>query len=158
MDLRESYLTKDSARLFTHYIAESQRCGFVGSVRSCHFFGFLMDGTTDAGNEEDEIIAIMGFCKDSGCNSGEVGSFARFFSVQVPTRADSDGLIVCLNQAVQLFGINSVLEKADVLGSRPILIGGGTDGASVNIAQQNGMQGKMQRALRFFGVGAMPTG
>ena len=52
-----------------------------------------------------------------------------------------------------------MLEKADVLGSRPILIGGGTDGASVNIAQQNGMRGKMQRHFRgFFGGGAMLTG
>ena len=29
----------------------------------------------------------------------------------------------------------------------PILIGGGTDGASVNIAEHNGMKGKMQREL-----------
>ena len=30
---------------------------------------------------------------------------------------------------------------------KPVLIGGGTDGASVNISEQNGMRGIMQRAL-----------
>lgn len=29
---------------------------------------------------------------------------------------------------------------------KPVLVGGGTDGASVNIAQQNGMRGMMQNA------------
>ena len=40
-----------------------------------------------------------------------------------------------------------MLDKGTVLGGKPILIGVGTDGASVNIAEQNGMKGKMQREL-----------
>ncbi|XP_064404677.1 zinc finger protein 862-like isoform X1 [Halichondria panicea] len=122
----------------------TQRNEFVNTIQSnLHFFSFLMDGTTDAGNVEDELIGIMGFCK----NKAEVGSFVRFFSIQVPTKANADGLIVCVKQALEPFGIDSVLEKADVLASRPILIGSCTDGASVNIGQRNGMRGKMQRAL-----------
>ena len=34
-----------------------------------------------------------------------------------------------------------------MLQSKPILVGGGTDGASANIADQNGMKGKLQREL-----------
>ena len=38
----------------------------------------------------------------------------------------------------------------------PLLVGCGTDGASVNIAEQNGMKGKLQAG--YTGHGAMPTG
>ena len=44
-------------------------------------------------------------------------------------------------------GVTNVLDKSNVLGAKPILVGGGTDGASVNIAEQNGMKGKLQREL-----------
>ena len=40
-----------------------------------------------------------------------------------------------------------MLNKGIVLGGKHILIGVGTDGASVNIAEQNGMKGTMQREL-----------
>ncbi len=76
VDLGQSYATKDSAKLFTHYIAESQRTAFMESLSTAHFYSFLMDGTTDAGNIEDELIVIISFCKDD--TAGEVGSFARY--------------------------------------------------------------------------------
>lgn len=43
-------------------------------------------------------------------------------------------------------GITDLLDQKNVLGlkEKPVLVGGGTDGASVNIAQQNGMRGMMQ--------------
>ena len=62
-------------------------------------------------------------------------------------KANANGLIACLQQALQALGVDNLLSKASVLGSKPILIGGGTDGASVNIAEQNGMKGKLQREL-----------
>ena len=117
-----------------------------------------MDGTTNAGNVEDELIVIMSFSKDD--KAGKVKSFARFFSIEVPKRADADGLIACLQESLRTLGIDDVLSKACVLGSKPILIGGGTDGAAVNIASQNGMKGRIAaRAtmyLGYSGVGAMP--
>lgn len=148
VDLGQSYTTKDSAKSFTHYIAESQRTTFINTLSTMHFYSFLMDGTTDAGNVEDELIVIMGFQKDDA--ACEVGTFARYFSLEVPTKADADGLIACLQQAVGAIGPlgeNSVLSKTSVLETKPILVGDGTDGASVNVASQNGMRGKMQREL-----------
>ena len=65
----------------------------------------------------------------------------------MPTKADADGLIACLQQTVQAVGVTNVLSKVTVLGAKPILIGVSTDGASVNVASQNGMKGKMQREL-----------
>ena len=145
VDLGHSYATKDSAKSFTRYIAESQRSAFMRSLSIVHFYNLLMDGTTDAGNVEDELIVIMTFCKDD--IAGEVRSFARYFSIEVPTRANASGLIACLQQTLQTLGVDNGLNKGIVLGGKPILIGVGTDGASVNIAEQNGMKGTMQREL-----------
>ena len=46
-------------------------------------------------------------------------------------------------------GIKNLCHKELVLhvANQPVDVGGGTDGASVNIAQQNGMKGKFQREL-----------
>ena len=107
-----------------------------------------MDGSTDAGNIEEELIVIMYCVKDEASES--IKSFARYFTIEVPKKADSDGLIECLGRALEKLGITNILDKESVLGvekDKPILIGGGTDGASVNISEQNGMKGKMQREL-----------
>ena len=51
------------------------------SLSNKRFYSFLMDGTTDAGNVEDELIVTMSFHKDDA--AGELGSFARYFSIEV---------------------------------------------------------------------------
>lgn len=50
---------------------------------------------------------------------------------------------------MHLLGIDDVLDQDSVLGvgTKPVLIGIGTDGATVNIGAQNGLRGQMQRAL-----------
>ena len=75
----------------------------------------------------------------------EMRSCTRYLSLEVPTRADADGLIKCLGNSLRILGIDNILDCASVLGveHKPVLIGGGTDGASVNIAEQNGMKGKL---------------
>ena len=148
VDLGQSYKTKDSAKNFTHYIAESQRQQFICSLSEAQYFSFLMDGSTDAGNVEDEVVALL-YCRKDDTTEA-IWSCARYFSVQVPEKADADGLVQCLGSALRELGIENVLDQASVLGadgSRPILVGGETDGASVNIAEQNGMRGKLQRAI-----------
>ena len=87
----------------------------------------------------------MTFSKDD--SAGEVKSLARLFSVEEPKKADTDGLIACLQEALRALGVDNVLSKTSVLRSKPILVGGGTDGASVNISGQNGTKGRMQREL-----------
>ena len=146
VDFGESYKTKHSAKIFTHYIAESQRQGFH-SLSTAHFFSFLMDGSTDAGNVEDELIVIL-YCKKDD-DKEEIKSCVRYFAVKVPKKANAGGLIECLGIALKEFGIEDILKRASILGveGKPVLIGGGTDGASVNVAEQNGMKGKMQREL-----------
>ena len=54
-----------------------------------------MDGSTDSGNVEDELIALL-HCQEH--DRAEIIRYnARFFSVVVPKRADADRLIECLS-------------------------------------------------------------
>ena len=147
VDFGPAYKTKDSAKNFTHYIAEAQRHNFMEALSLVPFCSFLMDGSVDAGRVEDELVVIL-YCKKDD-SSDEIRSCTRFFTVQVPSRADTAGLIECLGSALKKLGIDDILDQAKVLGveGKPILVGGGTDGASVNISEQNGMRGTMQRAL-----------
>lgn len=74
----------------------------------------------------------------------------RYFSLQVPQKSDAESLIKCLECGVKLLGIDTILDKAKVLGvadNFPILVGCGTDGASVDIAEHRGMKGRMQKEL-----------
>ena len=59
------------------------------------------------------------------------------------------GLMQCLCSALKSMGIENLLERVCVLSTRelPVLVGCGTDGASVNVSHQNGMRGKLQAAL-----------
>ena len=94
VELVNAYKTKDSARLFTNYIAQHQRNGFMATLCKAHFFSCLMDGSMDAGNVEDEILS---FC----IVSKMIKAKKCFFSVQVPKKADADGLIDCLGSVLQ---------------------------------------------------------
>ena len=45
--------------------------------------------------------------------------------------------------------MDDVLDRDAVLSGKPVLIGGGTDGASVNVGQHNSMRAKLQDALQW---------
>ena len=90
VDLGSGYMWPDSAKLFTHFIAESQRQVVLHSLSECKF-SFLMDGSTDSGNLEVELVFAV-FCKrdDSAC---EIRTYIRYLAVVKPTRADAEGLL-----------------------------------------------------------------
>lgn len=108
VDLGFSYKTQESAKTFSHYIVESQRPSFL-----C-FYSILMDGSTDSGNIEDELVLVQYLTQDQSVQ--EIRSCARYLSLQVLTRANADGLIQCLGDALQTLGIDDVLDRASVLG------------------------------------------
>ena len=59
VDLGQSYTTKDFARSTT---LQSQQLVITHSLSASHFYSFLTNGTTDAGNIEDELVVIM-YCE-----------------------------------------------------------------------------------------------
>ena len=74
---------------------------------------------------------------------------ARYLSVVTPNKADSDGLIDRLKEALVTLKIDDVLDRDDVLSGKPVWIGGVTDGTSVNVGQHNSMRAKLQDALQW---------
>ena len=148
VDLGFAYKNDVSAQSFTHYIAESQRIEFLRSFCSeSPFFSFLIDGTTDSGNIEDELIVVL-YCKKDDI-AKEIKSCARYLSVVTPDKANTEGLVKCVKKAMTRLKIDDVLDSDVVLSSKPILIGGGSDGASVNIGQHHSMKAQLQEGLNW---------
>ena len=148
VDLGFVYKTDVSAQTFTHYIAEAQRQSFLDKLSTSNFYSFLMDGSTDAGNVEDELVLVQYCTQDD--TAQEMRSCVRYLSLEVPSKADADGLIKCNGNALRTLGVDNILDRPSVLGvqGKPILIGGGgIDGASINIAEHNGMKRKLQKEL-----------
>ena len=106
-----------------------------------------MDDSTDAGNIEDELIAVMYCFVDEEVQ--EMRSCVRHLSVKEPAKTDARGLIACLCDAMKDIGLDNFLDKVSVLGiqDKPIVVGGGTDGVAVNAGEQRGMKSTMHEAL-----------
>ena len=101
VDLGTSYKTKDLAKNFTHYIAMAQRQQFFQSLQAINFYSFIVDGSTDVGRIEDELVMMM-FCKRNE-KAEEIKSCVRYLSIEVPGRADANGLIKCVGNALKFF-------------------------------------------------------
>ena len=147
VEVGNAYRTAPAAQQFTHYIALAQRKQFLQDLLNNKFYSFLMDGSTDSAKIEQELVVILTFVKDDMLE--EIRSHARFFALSSPESADAHGLVKCLSKALSpVICGDDVLEQENVLGKdmKPALVGGGTDGASVNVGEQNGMRGMMLRA------------
>ena len=144
VNIGSTYKTPDSAWLFTHFIAKSQRQIFLSSLSSNPFFSFLVDGSTDSGNIEQELVFVLYSYKDD--TAKEIRSCTRYLSVVSPTSSDTLGLVDCLGKALsEQLGI-SLEDKGSILGTecRPVLIGGASDGASVNIGIHSSLKAHLQ--------------
>ena len=105
-----------------------------------------MDGSTDAANTEVELVLVL-YCSKYDV-AREIRSCTRYLAVVNPTQGNAEGLIECLGRALRRLGLEDVRDREGLLGrSGPVLVGGGTDGASVNIDVHNGMKGQLQSAL-----------
>jgi len=99
-----------------------------------------MDGSTDEGNIGQELVVILTCVKDDAAE--EMKSSTRFFSLVSPKKADASGLVKCLSQSLQPLGITDIPDGSVICAEgKPVLIGGGTDGASINVGEHNGMKG-----------------
>ena len=113
-------------------------------------YSFLMDRSTDEGYVEQELVVHLSCKKDDAAE--EMKSYVRFSSVATLEKADASGLVKCLTQCLSPLGIEDILDQGTILRAegKPVLVGGGRDGASVNRAKQNGMRGIMQTVYPWF--------
>ena len=139
-----AYNNDVAAKCFTHYIAEGQWQTFTNFLQtSVHFFSFLMDGTSDVSKTEDEDVVIL-YCKKDDF-SKQMQSCTRYSN---PYKADIDGLVHCLGDVVKnSLQIQNVCDCSKALEFKPLLIRGGTDGASVNIPLHKSIRSELQEYL-----------
>ena len=72
-------------------------------------------------------------------------SMSRFFAIMPVECADARRLLKCVSQCLSTLGVTDLTEqKLSDIRVGPVLVGGGTDGASVNISELNGMKGLVQ--------------
>ena len=69
----------------------------------------------------------------------KVRTCSRYIEVLEPHKADAASLVQCLCKALNSTGIETLFDKEKVLAvmEHPVLVGVGTDGAAVNISDQN---------------------
>jgi len=82
VNLGPAYRTPDSAKVFTSCIAESFHQGFLDKLSSSEdhkFFSFLIDGNTDVGNQEDQLIVLV-YCDKIEVTSEIFYLYMLFFS------------------------------------------------------------------------------
>ena len=99
------------------------------------FFSLQADGSTDAGNVEDELFLVLTF--DPHAKDGKVHVHDRFLTVRQPKSGNAEGLFECFKTALSYVGLANWEDK---------LIGFGCDGTSVNIAA-GGLRGYLDQSV-----------
>ena len=90
-------------------------------------------------------MVVVRCCQKDDAAEG-IRSCSKFLHVAMPEKADANGFIKCLSHSLHLLGIQNQANVLSVI-EKPSLVGGGTDGASVNVFQQNGMRVYIEGAL-----------
>lgn len=147
VDLGPAYKTDVAAKSFTHYITESQRQTYLSFLSNeVDFFSSLLDGSTDAGNAEDELVFIH-ICKQDDV-AMEMKSCARYFTVFNPEKTDNCGLVNGLRKPLEkISGLSDCLDKRLVLSAKPIVVGGGSDSVFCQHWAAQKHQGKISKSL-----------
>ena len=139
VDLGTNYRTQTAGSSFIHYSAEAIREGLAENLRKSKFFSLLLDGSTDAGNVDNELVLVIWFDKDG--TDEKVSTRTSHFKIMRPSTVTAQGMFDMLQESLQNLGIEAIdSEKCTRL------VGIGTDGASANIAS-GGLKGLVEAKL-----------
>ena len=132
-----TYTTETASKSFTSYIAQAQCNELAVNLQKAKFFSLLLDGSTDAGNVENELLLAVWFDKDG---AGEkVYARTSYLCISGPATATALGIFDVVQTAVQKLGFPAISG-----GQCTKLVGIGTDGAAANIASA-GLKGLVER-------------
>ncbi len=136
VDLGTGYKNEKACATFVDYISQEQRSTIVNALAKARFFSLQLDGSTDAGNVEDEVFLVV-LC-DPFSTVGKIRVRNEFLTVRQPGRATAESLFSCLRAAMGFLGVANWEHK---------LIGMGCDGASVNLGSTSGLKGLLTEAM-----------
>ena len=98
------------------------------TLESVKFFSILLDGSTDKGNVDNELLLVVWF--DPNGEGEKVRTWISYFTVTRPASVSAEGLLDVLAGALQSLGVFAVTQEECTK-----LVGVGTDGAASNIAR-----------------------
>lgn len=101
----------------------------------------LMDGSTDAGNNDNELMLVQ-WCYANSSDE-RVHSRLSFLTVHRPDTVNAEGLFDSLQYGLKCLGVPSLNRQ-----TRTKLVGIATDGASANIAS-GGLRGLVEKELNW---------
>jgi len=146
VDMGTSYNNDVSCKSFTHFIAQSQWSLFITFLKEkVTYFSFLMDDTTDIAKDKDEAVVLLYYQQDD--HGREIKPCTRFLSEGTVYKINADGLLKCLSKILNMLDIENICDRSNFLGCNLILVRGGTDGASVNIAQHSSIKANRCHSL-----------
>ena len=142
VNLGTGYKNEKACATFVDFISLEQQHAIVNSLATAKFFSLQLDGSTDAGNIEDEVFLTV-FC-DLHSADGRLHVRNEFLTVRRPSRSRmQEGLLSCLHNAMGFMGVTNWESK---------LIGMGCDGASVNMGHRSGLKGLLTEAMPWITV------
>ena len=141
VDIGTSYVNENAGKTFCKFIAETRTAKLCKTVTNAKFFSILMDGTTDVGKIDDELFLVQ-WCDVDGTDE-KIYSRMEYFTVSRPKSGNAKGLFECLQSALQEFGVAALNVE-----NCKMLVGIGTDDASVNIAAA-GLKGLVEGELQW---------
>ena len=125
VDLGQTYRNELACATFTDFIARDLKNQLSQALHKAKFFSMQMDGSTDAGNMEQELFMVIFF--DPYGHDGVVRICNKYLCVRQPKSVNAAGLFECLQKALVYVGMDDEPSK---------FIGFGCDGASVNMGER----------------------
>ena len=140
VNIGNAYTTEKASKGFAHFIAEASRMKVVTQLKNCKFLSILLDGSTDSGNVDNELLMAVHFDREGA--DEKVSTKISYFRISRPLSTTAQGLFDLLQGALQrILGITAInAEECSAL------VGVGTDGAAVNVARA-GLKGLVEKEL-----------
>ena len=129
-DLGDTYLNDGGCKNLISAIDTVMTQDLINDLNTSKVFSLLTDGSTDSGVIEEEIMYVK------YVNEGQVHT--KFMTLQAPDNGKAQGLKAAIHEGFNEVGLDNW---------RTHLASMGTDGASVNTGEQNGLIAIMRRDL-----------
>ena len=120
---------------FIEFIAREHQQQLMAALSHSKFFSLQADGSTDAGNVENELFLVLHF--DPYTANGKVRVCNSLFTVRQLSSGTAQGLFDCLKRAVEYMGAADWETK---------LVSFGCDGTNANIGDR-GLKGFLKEAV-----------
>ena len=135
VDIGQGYKNDRSRATFMEFIARDLQKQLMKALSHSKFFSLQADGSTDAGNIEEELFLVLYF--DPYSQDGKVHIHDLFFTVRHLSSGTGQGLFDCVKKAVGYIGAADWETK---------LIGFGCNGTNANMAD-GGLKGILKEAV-----------